>query len=233
MTDSSEKRQVSSKMNHDPLLAKALRELLDRYVGLVNSGRIGHWDPETEGEVAQARAALRLANMVPYMNSPVECGHRLAWLVCPDCGIDIRGNVVNSNETEAQLEPTREHLQKLVQRTADHWLSLQLTHTIAWEGAIDAAMEAACNEIRRLDPNAQKASEPRHGAAQDFVEFDPYGGVRVDMARYLRSPAGQAQLKELGGKKANSCAHTTADPMNLSLCKKCGERMAAQSEGEV
>lgn len=51
-----------------------------------------------------------------------------------------------------RLEPTREHLQRLVQRTAAHWLDLSITHPIPWEGAIDAAMEAACNEIRRLSP---------------------------------------------------------------------------------
>lgn len=91
----------TSNGNNDPLLIKALRELLDHYVGLVNSGDAGNWDPEKEGEVAQARAALRLANVAPYMNSPIECGHRLARLVCPDCGIDLRGNVVTSNETRA------------------------------------------------------------------------------------------------------------------------------------
>lgn len=82
---------LTSNLNHDPLLAKALRELLDHYVDLVNSGDAGNWDPEKEGEVAQARAALRLAKVAPYINSPVECGHRLARLVCPDCGIDLRG----------------------------------------------------------------------------------------------------------------------------------------------
>jgi hypothetical protein len=137
---------------------------------------------------------------------------------------------VNSNETRDD-DPARWLLR---------WLNNRGGLGFEEHGLIKAVIEGRAyvrNDRLYTDgpipPPTPKASEPRHGAAQDFVEFDPYGGVRVDMARYLRSPAGQAQLKELGGKKANSCAHTTADPMNLSLCKKCGERMAAQSEGEV
>jgi len=40
--------------------------------------------------------------------------------------------------------------EKLIARTAAHWLQLQQTHPIQWDGAIDAAMEAACKEILRL-----------------------------------------------------------------------------------
>lgn len=39
---------------------EALKGLLERYVGLVNSGDAGFWDPETEQEVATARAAIAL-----------------------------------------------------------------------------------------------------------------------------------------------------------------------------
>lgn len=38
---------------------KALQELLARYVGLVNCGDCGFWDPETEKEVKAARRALQ------------------------------------------------------------------------------------------------------------------------------------------------------------------------------
>ena len=41
-------------------MRKALQELLDHYVGLVNCGDCGNWDLESEAEVQQARAALRL-----------------------------------------------------------------------------------------------------------------------------------------------------------------------------
>lgn len=39
-------------------LAEALRMLLNTYVGLVNSGDGGHWDPENDCDVINARAAL-------------------------------------------------------------------------------------------------------------------------------------------------------------------------------
>ena len=48
------------------------------------------------------------------------------------------------------LEAENERLNSLINATANHWLDLQHDHPIAWEGAVDAAMEAACDEIRRL-----------------------------------------------------------------------------------
>ena len=36
----------------------ALRDLLDRYIGLVNCGDCGSWNPEDEQPVIDARAAL-------------------------------------------------------------------------------------------------------------------------------------------------------------------------------
>jgi len=43
-----------------------------------------------------------------------------------------------------------ERLNRLINSTGDHWLALVAVHPVQWEGAIDAAMEAACNEIKRL-----------------------------------------------------------------------------------
>ena len=48
------------------------------------------------------------------------------------------------------LEAENERLKGLITNAANHWLALQGDHPIYWEGAIDAAMEAACNEVRRL-----------------------------------------------------------------------------------
>jgi hypothetical protein len=42
-------------------MVKALEAMVERYVGLANSGDCGFWDPETEEEVIAARAALALA----------------------------------------------------------------------------------------------------------------------------------------------------------------------------
>lgn len=47
-------------MTNKDTLRKALHELLDHYVKLANSGDCGKWDPEKEGAVIQARAALAL-----------------------------------------------------------------------------------------------------------------------------------------------------------------------------
>lgn len=37
---------------------KALRDLLEHYLALANSGDAGFWDPETEEQVINARKAL-------------------------------------------------------------------------------------------------------------------------------------------------------------------------------
>lgn len=43
-------------------MKRALESLLDRYVGLVNCGDCGFWDPEKEREVIEARAALAVSD---------------------------------------------------------------------------------------------------------------------------------------------------------------------------
>ena len=42
-------------------LLKALEAMTERYTGLVNCGDCGHWNPEEEAEVIQARAAIAKA----------------------------------------------------------------------------------------------------------------------------------------------------------------------------
>ena len=52
---------IQERRKYLPKLARmreALTGVLDRYVGLVNSGDAGNWDPETEDVVIKARAAL-------------------------------------------------------------------------------------------------------------------------------------------------------------------------------
>ena len=44
-----------------PQLKDALIDMLDHYVGLVNSGDAGNWNPETETKVIAARAAIAAA----------------------------------------------------------------------------------------------------------------------------------------------------------------------------
>lgn len=44
-----------------PELVASLREMVDLYTELVNSGDAGFWDPETEKQVQRARAAIAKA----------------------------------------------------------------------------------------------------------------------------------------------------------------------------
>jgi len=62
----------------------------------------------------------------------------------------------------ARNKPTADETPAVVQKAAQHWLDLQRDIPIAWEGGIDAAMLAACNEIRRLSATP-KGSEQYHG----------------------------------------------------------------------
>ena len=78
----------------------ALDALLERYVDLVNCGDCGNWDPEGEGEVQQARAALQLVDAQPYPVKSSECGHAGARVICPDCGIDLRGLVRSASSID-------------------------------------------------------------------------------------------------------------------------------------
>ena len=58
------------------------------------------------------------------------------------------------------VEAENVRLLDLIDRTAAHWLALVGgDKPIAWEGAIDAAMEAACNEIRRLREGREGLAE--------------------------------------------------------------------------
>lgn len=56
-----ELRAAANAMAAAPDTMAALRELLDLYVGLVNCGDCGFWDPEKEAEVIAARAAIAKA----------------------------------------------------------------------------------------------------------------------------------------------------------------------------
>jgi len=60
------------------------------------------------------------------------------------------GVIDSALDTLAWQRREIDRLNSLINATANHWLDLQHDHPIAWEGAVDAAMEAACDEIRRL-----------------------------------------------------------------------------------
>lgn len=49
---------LTARAEHEETLRVALRQLLTRYLELVNCGDCGNWNPEKELEVIDARAAL-------------------------------------------------------------------------------------------------------------------------------------------------------------------------------
>lgn len=65
-------------------------------------------------------------------------------------------DLVEAADRIEALSAEVERLNRLINSTGDHWLKLQSTHPVQWEGAIDAAMEAACNEIKRLSTRGAK-----------------------------------------------------------------------------
>jgi hypothetical protein len=63
----------------------------------------------------------------------------------------------------------------------------------------------------RVDQKVMDVPSTPKARAVDYVEYDPYGGVRIDLARWLRSEAGQNQLKTL--KNVNKADKTSpAEP---------------------
>lgn len=74
-----------------------------------------------------------------------QCGDRIKMKPC-----EARGLL----DEIAAIGAQRDSLAALIEGCAQHWLALQAEHPIAWEGAVDAAFLAACDEIRRLKGTA-------------------------------------------------------------------------------
>ncbi len=49
------------------------------------------------------------------------------------------------------LKAENAHMSGLIEACANHWLALQDHCPLKWEGAVDGAFKAACDEIRRLN----------------------------------------------------------------------------------
>jgi len=60
---------------------EALKNLLDQYVSLVNSGDAGSWDPETEAVVVAARKALAAipAGYAVVPLEPTDAAYKAFW----------------------------------------------------------------------------------------------------------------------------------------------------------
>lgn len=118
---------------------QALENLLDRYVGLVNSGDAGNWNPEKEQQVIDAREAINKAYAAnPHVvKGEATEGHRVKKVgeepgLCREYYIDEKGHffaaqnegpegffwyTTDSNGGEPECPVTGRHF-KIVQKFA-------------------------------------------------------------------------------------------------------------------
>lgn len=89
-------------------MRQALANLLDRYVGLVNCGDCGFWNPETEPEVIAARAALARPARQPIETAPRDGTFIMLWAPSGYHAIPWRCEV-GSYYAEYRLAPWRTH----------------------------------------------------------------------------------------------------------------------------
>lgn len=64
IAESADRASIARLLAAAPDLFRALETFVEQYVGLVESGDAGFWDPEKEPKVIAARAALSKANPV-------------------------------------------------------------------------------------------------------------------------------------------------------------------------
>ena len=120
---------------------------------------------DDDKELVECKAC---ANLTPDMEqSAARTAAQVGGVMhCRECG--------RVYETCAALIRTltaeNARLNTLINETGDHWLALQNDHPIIWEGAIDAAMKAACDEIRRL--RGITKPDPLVEAVKDILDED-------------------------------------------------------------
>jgi len=78
----------------------------------------------------------------------------------------LREDRYHRERDEARVEVAL--LKELIDSAGKPWLALLLDHPIQWEGAIDSAMAAACDEIKRLKLLVQE-TQSRYGKEIDKV----------------------------------------------------------------
>jgi hypothetical protein len=84
---------------------------------------------------------------------------------------DEYDDVMEAADLIEQHEATTKEIERLkgvIIATADHWLALQTEHPIAWEGAIDEAMAAACAKIRELTEQHEAFKQEVSDALVDY-----------------------------------------------------------------
>lgn len=97
----------------------------------------------------------------------------------------------------AWYEADNNRLRDLIEDAASHWLDLNNKHQIPWEGGIDAAMKAACDQIRSL---TTRLSAPKRLARPSYKGVTYLDGKYViDMATYSGDDAVSTLIAVLSG----------------------------------
>lgn len=121
---------------------------------------------------------------------------------------DAGEELVKATDAIAARDAEIARLNKLIEDTAQHWLDLCPKHPIAWEGAIDGAMEAGCKEILRLKALLEEVGRHINDLADDLeTEVQARWGYDERLKRQLdrdMSPVIEARafLAKLGGDNA-------------------------------
>ncbi len=95
---------------------------------------------------------------------------------------DPDGDLVAYDDYQ-RIVAERDAAVRLIDDAAAHWLALNIGHPIQWEGAIDAAMAAACNEIRSLKARLaayEKITDEMVTAASQFYSYGATRGNHSD-----------------------------------------------------
>ena len=92
-----------------------------------------------------------------------------------------------------------------------------------WKGKGNSAnaqhtLDRLQNMLERTQAGDRKETVSPLSTAVDFVSYDSAGGVQIDLASYLRTPAGQAQLQSLSGKKAAGSPSEAAMQIIAAVC---------------
>lgn len=94
-----------------------------------------------------------------------------------------------------------ERLNALIAATADHWMALQFKHPIAWDGAIDEAMAAACAKICELTEQHEAFKQEASDAVEErFKGFEAQYGCleRFVIPKPKPDPIAEAWIEATG-----------------------------------
>ena len=98
----------------------------------------------------------------------------LYWLPKGTIGEQGAAAVIEADREAVRAEQAAEveRLRKLIEATSAHFLRLNTDHPIMWEGAIDGAMEAVCQEVERQAAELAKFKALAETLAGALEQYD-------------------------------------------------------------